>query len=99
MAIASVSSLLSGRKKLHQSFSSAEITGQHFTFEIVTSTDGRDRSYFCRVDSAQASDDWVESIETSRSEHMLGSLNRGTVLSRCQVLRLHPSQPSRPFIS
>jgi hypothetical protein len=41
----------------HQSFSSAEITGQHFTFEIVASMDGRERNYFCRADSAQASDD------------------------------------------
>ncbi len=90
-AITSMSSLISaGRKRFGQSIgggSEEMIKGQHFTFEIVTSMDGRDRSYFCRLDSVHASDAWVASIEHSRSEHMLNGLARGTVLSRCQVLR------------
>ena len=41
-------------------------------FEIVTETDGRERRYFCRVDSAQECDGWISSIESARALAVCG---------------------------
>ena len=66
--------------------SDLEAKGQRFTFEIVTKTEGRDRSYFCRVDTIQLCEEWVTSIERARAA-VLGvtERRRRSAISWCQV--------------
>ena len=84
----SASSLHKNRRRsaLSQTSDSFDAMGKHFMFEIVTETDGRERRYFCRVDSAQECDGWISSIESARALAVSGAhFEQAHFFTRLQV--------------
>ena len=74
------------RSALSLTSDSFDAMGKHFMFEIVTETDGRERSYFCRVESAQECDGWISSIESARALAVSGAhFEQAHLFTRLQV--------------
>ena len=79
------------RNAFGQTNDGLEGMGKHFMFEIITETEGRERSYFCRVDSAQECDDWISSIESARAMAVSGANSEHAhFFTRLQVATVSP---------